>query len=69
MNGRPEIIQDAIDKAGGLTVLARRLGLSPSTISEWARVPAERVIDVERLTGIDRTALRPDIYPQPPQVA
>ena len=44
--------------------LARALGVTPGAVSQWDRVPAERVIDVERLTGIPRHDLRPDIYPQ-----
>jgi DNA-binding transcriptional regulator YdaS (Cro superfamily) len=63
MNGRPTIIQDAINQAGGLVVLARHLGLAPSTVSEWSRVPAERVLEIERVTGVSRHLLRPDIYP------
>lgn len=50
--------------AGGPTGLARKLGdLTSQAISQWRRVPAERVLDVERETGIPRHELRPDIYP------
>ena len=44
--------------------LARRLDLTPQTVARWRRerVPAERVADVERLTGIPREDLRPDIF-------
>ena len=47
--------------------LARTLGVNKSTITRWAsgRVPAERVLDVERITGVPRHALRPDLYPPP----
>lgn len=47
--------------------LAVKLGIQPPALSKWKRnrVPAERVLDVERLTGIPRWRLRPDIYPQP----
>jgi DNA-binding transcriptional regulator YdaS (Cro superfamily) len=49
----------------GLTAreLAKQLGVTPQAVSQWRRVPAERVIDVERLTEIPRHTLRPDIYP------
>lgn len=43
--------------------LAMGLGISPSAISQWDRIPAERALDVERLTGIPRHDLRPDLYP------
>lgn len=44
--------------------LAAALGITPSAISMWERVPAERVIDVERETGVSRHELRPDLYPR-----
>ena len=45
--------------------LARELGVTPGAIWQWAdsQVPAERVLEVERVTGIPRRILRPDIYP------
>jgi DNA-binding transcriptional regulator YdaS (Cro superfamily) len=48
---------------GRAFALATSLGISPSAISQWQRVPVERVIEIERLTGISRHELRPDIYP------
>lgn len=49
-------------RRGRLRDLAKAIGIAPSTITQWARVPAERVLDVERLTSIPRTDLRPDLY-------
>lgn len=48
------------------SALARRLGVNKSTVALWTlrRVPAERVIEIERETGIHRCELRPDIYPR-----
>lgn len=48
---------------GGITRLATALRISSQAISQWKRVPAERVLDVERITGIPRQELRPDLYP------
>jgi transcriptional regulator with XRE-family HTH domain len=47
-----------------LEVLARLLGVDRSTVLRWEerRIPAERVLDVERVTGIPRDKLRPDLY-------
>jgi len=42
--------------------LARQLGLTRATLYNWKRVPAERVVEVEKITGIPRTKLRPDLY-------
>lgn len=43
--------------------IARELGISPQAVFDWPRVPAERVLVVERLSGFSRHVLRPDIYP------
>jgi DNA-binding transcriptional regulator YdaS (Cro superfamily) len=50
----------------GLTpdTLAHLLGLNRATTYRWLqrRVPADRVVAVERVTGIRREHLRPDLY-------
>jgi DNA-binding transcriptional regulator YdaS (Cro superfamily) len=57
----------ALVRARGLKLidLSRGLGVDKATVTRWAqkRVPAERVVEIERLTGIPRNALRPDLYP------
>ncbi|MCK8785236.1 helix-turn-helix domain-containing protein [Roseomonas sp. NAR14] len=57
----------AIELAGGLTKLADLVGVKPSSVFKWRvrRVPAERVLAVERATGgkVTRHELRPDLYP------
>jgi TorA maturation chaperone TorD len=58
-------LEDAIRAAGGIGALARRLGISQPSVSNWQRVPAERVIAVEALTGVPRASLRPDLYGMP----
>ena len=57
-----EGLQQAIRAAGGVTELARRIGISQPSISNWSRVPAERVLAVEAATGVGRAVLRPDLY-------
>jgi DNA-binding transcriptional regulator YdaS (Cro superfamily) len=47
---------------GGVVALSRALGLSHSAVSAWTRIPAERVLDVERITGVSRELIRPDLY-------
>jgi TorA maturation chaperone TorD len=59
-------LDEAIRVAGGVGALARKIGISQPSVSNWARVPAERVLAVEAVTGIDRSILRPDLYNQQP---
>jgi TorA maturation chaperone TorD len=58
-------LNQAIVAAGGVGALARKIGISQPSLSNWSRVPAERVLSVEALTGIGRTVLRPDLYALP----
>ena len=53
-----------IKRAGGISALARALGIRHNAIYSWKRVPAERVLAVEEATGIPRSDLRPDLYPR-----
>lgn len=42
--------------------LARHLGLSPSTVSQWQDVPPEHVRKISDFTGLSPSELRPDLY-------
>ena len=53
----------AIQAAGNKARLADLVGVSRQCVGQWSRVPAERVLQIERLTGVSRTILRPDLYP------
>lgn len=64
-----EIVERAAEKAGGVVTLARELGIKHTALYSWNRVPAERVLDIERLTGISRHELRPDVFGQPENAA
>src|SRR6478736_2552286 len=55
-------LSEAIRAAGGVSELARQIGISQPSVSNWIRVPAERVVSVEAATGVDRAVLRPDLY-------
>ena len=58
-------IDQAVRAAGGVSELARRIGISQPSVSNWSKVPAERVLSVESATGVDRSVLRPDLYGEP----
>ena len=60
---KPVPIPDVIEAAGGATKLADGLGIRPPSIYSWTQVPPTRVLEVERITGIPRHRLRPDLYP------
>jgi TorA maturation chaperone TorD len=55
-------LDQAIRAAGGVGSLARKIGISQPSVSNWLRVPVDRIVAVEAATGIDRSVLRPDLY-------
>jgi DNA-binding transcriptional regulator YdaS (Cro superfamily) len=60
-------IEQAIQVAGGRKALAERIGVRVQAVEKWVRfdrIPAERVLTIERLTGVSRHKLRPDLYPR-----
>ncbi len=59
---RNEGLSEAIRAVGGVSELARRIGIAQPSVSNWDRVPAERVLSVEAATGVSRARLRPDLY-------
>jgi DNA-binding transcriptional regulator YdaS (Cro superfamily) len=61
-------ISKAADIAGGQSALARILGCTPQAVQRMCasgRVSAERVLQIEKATGVKRYELRPDLYPVP----
>jgi DNA-binding transcriptional regulator YdaS (Cro superfamily) len=60
----------ALQSAGGPAALAARLdGITPQAISQWKVIPAGRVLEVERITGVSRHELRPDVFGNEPEHA
>jgi DNA-binding transcriptional regulator YdaS (Cro superfamily) len=60
---REDGLEAAVQSFGGVAGLAAALGISYAAVYQWSRVPAARVLRIERLTGIARERLRPDLYP------
>lgn len=56
------LIRKAAGNVGGVIALSKALGLSRAAVSGWVRVPARHVLRVEKLTGVSRHRLRPDIF-------
>jgi DNA-binding transcriptional regulator YdaS (Cro superfamily) len=63
-NRPPEIVREAAANVGGLSQLAKLMGIRHTTFYRWKEVPAERVLQIEKLTGVSRHDMRPDIYPR-----
>jgi len=55
-------LEKAIKAKGSRGKLAKAIGLSRAAVYKWQRIPAERVVDVEKATGIPREKLRPDLH-------
>ncbi len=57
------VLEKAAQRLGGIGRLADNLQITRQALYQWSRVPAERVIELERISGISRSELRPDLYP------
>lgn len=62
MAKRNPIIFKAAQKLGGIVAMSQALGLSRGAASQWTEIPIDHVAKLERLTGIPREVLRPDIF-------
>jgi Putative antitoxin of bacterial toxin-antitoxin system, YdaS/YdaT len=47
---------------GPTSVIAEACGINRQAVNQWKRVPAKWVLVVERVTGIAREKIRPDVY-------
>lgn len=55
----------AIKKAGSQAALAEKLGIRQTAVSNWLvreHLPVEQAIEIERVTGVPRHELRPDLF-------
>jgi TorA maturation chaperone TorD len=59
---RDQGLQKAINAVGGVAALARRIGIAQPSVSNWTKVPADRLASIEQATGIPRAELRPDLF-------
>jgi DNA-binding transcriptional regulator YdaS (Cro superfamily) len=54
-----------LEAAGGPTKVAEHLGVVPSAVTQWTRVPARHIHRLEALTGIPARDIRPDLWDTP----
>ena len=47
---------------GATKRLAEGLGISAAAVSQWDRVPRDRVVEAARILGVTPAELRPDLY-------
>jgi DNA-binding transcriptional regulator YdaS (Cro superfamily) len=52
----------AIEAAGGLRALARKLNITHQRILRWHKIPSDWLLQVEEVTNVPREKLRPDIF-------
>jgi DNA-binding transcriptional regulator YdaS (Cro superfamily) len=59
-----EIVREAAEMVGGIGKLADAIGIARQNLNRWDKVPAERVIPIERATQgrIPRHRIRPDLF-------
>lgn len=62
MNTSP--IEQAIEKAGGRSEVAKQLGVTVETVRQWIKrpIPAKRAVELERISGVHRSEFRPDLW-------
>ena len=60
---------EAVKDRMPLARLAREIGITRGAVAQWDRVPAERLGDVARVTGISMERLRPDLFKASEQAA
>lgn len=62
---RDPTLEDLFARRGAITRIATELGISTAAVSQWRRVPDDRVIDVARILGVETHLLRPDLTEPP----
>lgn len=64
---KKQALKKAIKTIGSQTALAKALNVTQAHVWNWlnrdTQVTAEYVLNIEKLTGVPRYELRPDIYP------
>ncbi len=62
---RDAILDDLLNRRGTGAKIASALGITPAAVSQWQRIPADRVTELARLLDMPVHQLRPDLFPPP----
>lgn len=62
MPRKPIGLKRAAKAAGSLAALARLLGITSQSLQKWKRVPRKRILQIEKLTGVPREKLAPELF-------
>jgi DNA-binding transcriptional regulator YdaS (Cro superfamily) len=58
-----QALKRAIERIGGARAVARIFDVATQNVYRWRVCPADRVLMLEKLSGVPRHELRPDFYP------
>lgn len=62
---RDAVLVYIFSSKGAMAQIAEACGITIQAVADWSRVPAPHVLTVERVTGIPRERLRPDVFASP----
>jgi pyruvate kinase len=63
---RDPVLEALLAHRGAVTRIATALGISTAAVSQWRRVPDDRVAEVARALGLPTDQVRPDLPAVPP---
>jgi pyruvate kinase len=66
---RDPALESLLAQRGAVTRIATALGISTAAVSQWKRVPEDRVAEVARALGLPASAVRPDLAELPDRPA
>jgi pyruvate kinase len=61
---RDPALEAILGQRGAVTRIAQGLGISTAAVSQWRRVPDDRVVEVARILGVTVQDVRPDLAPE-----
>jgi hypothetical protein len=60
---RPEDVMPTLRERGLYPAIIQRLGVTAQALYAWRVVPADRVVEISKLSRIPKHVIRPDIFP------